>query len=141
MRLRYAIYIGDVSLIRKIIDAGADPNERSKEGWTPLHGAISGNKRHEIIKTLIECGADPNARTMDGRTPLHTLASKHKSSDINYLNIRELVKGGANTMIPDNNGMIPLDYASRTRNKVVLRELIRLTNFFVYANNTRKNKN
>ena len=79
--------------VKRLLDAGADPNARiSAPGWTltygygtghgtrlqagmngmtPLHFAVIGEARHiPIAKRLLEAGADPNARSYAGDTPM-----------------------------------------------------------------------
>ncbi|MDH5656751.1 MAG: ankyrin repeat domain-containing protein [Spirochaetia bacterium] len=61
-------------LTRLMIDAGVDPNVRSRqkgfEGWTALMNAcVLGDL--EILKMLINAGADVNAENSAGGTPLY----------------------------------------------------------------------
>ena len=44
------------------LDAGADPNARNKNGWTPLHRAAEYSETSAVVKTLLDAGADLNAR-------------------------------------------------------------------------------
>jgi cytohesin len=39
--LFYVVWMRDANLVRAFIDAGADVNYKDKDGWTPLHYAIS----------------------------------------------------------------------------------------------------
>ena len=56
-------------VVQILIDAGADPNARDDELWTPLHGAAeSGDK--EVAKVLLKAGSDPKAKNNKGLTPL-----------------------------------------------------------------------
>lgn len=58
----------DVSALRSLVAAGADPNARDSDGATPLHmAAYTQNARHAQI--LLEAGADPMAKTNIGRDP------------------------------------------------------------------------
>ena len=56
-------------VIRVLIEAGADVNERGAFECTPLFSAIY-NPNLEVMIALIEAGADVNARNAFGRTPL-----------------------------------------------------------------------
>ena len=52
-----------------LVQLGADVNETTESGWTPLHAAafLGANS---LIQFLIEQGADPNVRNGCGQTPL-----------------------------------------------------------------------
>jgi uncharacterized protein len=58
----------DISALKALLAAGADPNARDGEGATPLHmAAYTQNARHSQL--LLEAGADPYAKTNAGRDP------------------------------------------------------------------------
>jgi uncharacterized protein len=62
--LTVAVVKGDLGIIKKFIEYGADVNE-SADGVTPLMLAARYNKV-EIVKLLIENGADVNAKDNKG---------------------------------------------------------------------------
>lgn len=53
-----------------LINAGADPNAKNKDGTTPLHRAVR-TRCAEAVRTLLEHGADPAIRTKNGSTARH----------------------------------------------------------------------
>ena len=57
------------SIVRLLIERGADPNPRSFGGHTPLHRA-SLYGRIEIARILIEHGANAGVKDHEGKTPL-----------------------------------------------------------------------
>jgi ankyrin repeat protein len=68
-----AIAVGDLDLIRRVIEGDPDTLDRRmsrfEHGQTALHFAIS-RQRYDILDLLIECGADLEARDVSGRTAL-----------------------------------------------------------------------
>jgi cytohesin len=60
----------DLSVLRTLIEAGADVNFRTPDGQTPLLRAAGTGTSPEIIRLLLEAGADPNAQDEGGWTPL-----------------------------------------------------------------------
>jgi ankyrin repeat protein len=60
----------DLSLVRLLLERGADPNRGNDYGWTKLHQAGYANRR-ELAQVMLEAGArtDLSARG-DGGTPL-----------------------------------------------------------------------
>ena len=103
----YANHNDDLTVIKKLLDSGADVNVRDTDGISPLHLAASNNENPEIIKALIEAGADANARNVNGFTPLHFAAGHNKNPDV----ITALLKGNADGTARDINGNTPFQYA------------------------------
>jgi ankyrin repeat protein len=56
--------------VQKAIGKGADVNETSSRGFTPLMFAAILNDDPDVIQTLLQSGADVNAETHDGMTAL-----------------------------------------------------------------------
>lgn len=67
--LHDAVRQGDATEVKNLLDKGADPNHRDKEGNTPLFGAAILGK-NDALKILLACGADVNAINHYGSTPL-----------------------------------------------------------------------
>src|SRR5215467_9476908 len=80
----------DVTQVRQLLKAGANPNVRNKLDATPLAEAAF-HSNSEIIKALLDAGADPNAPGADGQTPLMLLAR-----GTNVAAAKLLLKKGAN---------------------------------------------
>ncbi|MBN2319835.1 MAG: ankyrin repeat domain-containing protein, partial [Acidobacteria bacterium] len=71
---------GDIALVRRLLEAGADVNAASKSGMTPLHAAsLKGHT--EIVKLLLEAAAKVNAKDKDDTTAL-ILALQHHHIEI-----------------------------------------------------------
>jgi ankyrin repeat protein len=58
-----------VSIVRTLLEHGADPNARQNGGSTALHSAAQ-NGQVEMIQLLLRHSAQANARTEEGETPL-----------------------------------------------------------------------
>ena len=86
---------GDVAMVKQLLAAGTDVNEKDAAFNTALHLA-SDNARLEVIRVLIENGSDINAGNLTDRTPLHNAVwERHanvvqilieKGADVNKLN-------------------------------------------------------
>ncbi|MFA5286117.1 MAG: hypothetical protein WC347_11020, partial [Smithellaceae bacterium] len=76
--LRQAMNEGDVRKIIRLIDAGADVNERGMDGETLLDEAITALEGHPslacLVKELLARGADPRILNNDGSGPLFAAA-------------------------------------------------------------------
>jgi hypothetical protein len=55
--------------LRELSAAGADMNERGKDGWRPVHIATNG-EHPDLIQAVLAAGADPNLTTDEGYTAL-----------------------------------------------------------------------
>ncbi|KAL7614773.1 hypothetical protein Lser_V15G06872 [Lactuca serriola] len=95
LRVNSSAYSGDLSHLKSLIRAGADPNRKDYDGRTPLHLAAS--KGHENITLfLIQQGVEVNVFDNFGNTPLFE-AIKNGHDKIASL----LVKHGASFKIED----------------------------------------
>jgi peptidoglycan/LPS O-acetylase OafA/YrhL len=69
--LGWAALKGELDVVTRLLESGADVNRANRDGSTPLHcAAFLG--RHEVVAVLIAHGADVNARNHAGEHPLRT---------------------------------------------------------------------
>jgi ankyrin repeat protein len=68
--LVYAARLGSIDVARVLLDAGADVNQVTRYGWSPLLAATQ-NRNYQLGKFLIEQGADVNLANKGGWTPLY----------------------------------------------------------------------
>jgi ankyrin repeat protein len=68
--LLHAARMGRVEAANALLDGGADINQGSGDGTTPLLIAIV-NGHYDLGMVLIERGADPNARSVSNANPLY----------------------------------------------------------------------
>ena len=99
---------GNISAVKKLLKAGADPNKKNARGLTPLHQAAYWGET-EIVELLLKAGADPNADNGLGWTPLHSAAISGGRA-LRSREIDLLVKQGALDSRPDKHGWTARDY-------------------------------
>ena len=68
--LVFAAREGDLESTRALLDAGADVNQTTEYGWTPLLTAIN-NRNYAVASLLVERGGDVNIANKGGWTPLY----------------------------------------------------------------------
>jgi ankyrin repeat protein len=111
--LVFAAREGDLESAKKLIAAGADVNQQTEYGWTPLLTAVN-NRNYQVAKLLVESGADVSLANKGGWTPLY-LATDNRNieggdypvprPDMDHLElIRLLLEKGAdpNARVKDN---------------------------------------
>ena len=103
-----AIKSGSPSSAISLIDAGFDIHGRYlSEKGTALHFAIYA-RMPSVVKALLEAGSNCDARDRRGRSPLH-IAAEIGHSECAYL----LLAKGADVLLQDYTGQLPLDVAER----------------------------
>ena len=114
-----------VPMAMLLLEAGADVNDKTDRGSTPLHFAASLPAEGSVLVTaLLERGADVNARDESGRTPLHGAAAY--SNDDNDAMISLLVEAGADVNARTGIGETPLHIAVREDNPLIAVRLLEL---------------
>jgi len=103
---------GDPAIVALLLDCGADANDRTNDGRTPLFTAVTSG-HIEVCSLLLARGADPNIAEHSnslyttGATPLHEAAA----NDCMEL-VALLLSYGANPTAKDRRGKIPADCSS-----------------------------
>ncbi len=117
--IHLAAYLGDADKVKSFLDEGADVNEESESGYTPLHYAAMENSK-DVAKLLLAKGAGVNAKNKYGATPLHEAVRK------GYKDLAELlIASGADVNARDSSGATtPLNYAVYLGHKDIAELLI-----------------
>jgi ankyrin repeat protein len=108
---------GDLEVVQKLIEYGADVDAADRQGSTPLHYVTKcGATVHRL---LLEHGADVNARRKNGFTPLH-IASIFGKLEV----VRLLLEQGADVKAEDGRGRTALQVAEGSGNEEVQKLLL-----------------
>ncbi len=86
--MSYAITFTSKEIVQIILNKGADPNLKNKDGENALHmiipAAMANTKGYlKVVEGLFEYGVDVNSKIMNGRSVL---------SEAKYWKINDLVK-------------------------------------------------
>lgn len=98
------------TIVRLLLQAGADPNAPDDDGLSPLHHGAR-NSDPMVVRHLLDAGADLNARENDGYTPLHYAAAQSGNGRV----IKLILDRGAEPLAESSDGRTPLHSALRYR--------------------------
>lgn len=105
-----AIWNNDSATIQLLLAYGADIDQDSAPGESPLMGAVAWS-RFGPAATLLEAGADPDLRNPKGETALHMMLKKASAVE----HFRLFARHGARGDIPDANGRTAAELLRRKR--------------------------
>lgn len=117
-KLSTAAENGQVDVAKDLLNDGADPNQRDRYDYTPLHWAAY-EGQVDVAKLLLDHGADINALEYTKSTPL-ALAVDRGYVDM----VKLLLDKGANPNTADKDGWTPLHYAVRNGNSEIVIALL-----------------
>ena len=103
----------------RCLATGANPNSRTKEGWTPLHFAAAFSDYATVIVALLDAGADLHARSESGESPLHA-AALNSILDVTIT----LLEAGASVNARGQLRATALHYATANKNERIVYALI-----------------
>jgi ankyrin repeat protein len=67
-------------VVKLLLEKGAEPDPKDKDGWTPLHDAS--RKGHEaVVNLLLEKGAEPGPKDKDRQTPIIAWAGRKRHEE------------------------------------------------------------
>lgn len=134
----YAVHFDDISLLKRLIEQGADINSQNKDNRTPLMRAIKRSKI-ETMQFLLENNANVNLVDSFNNTALHlasySFVRHYCISNIIYL----LMQKGCDINAKDNDGNTPLMLSFKhNRDEQSTLHLISYEQDFSIKNNTGK---
>lgn len=116
--LHYASQRGFATIVKELLEAGADVTRSNYHGWSSLHTAAT-RGMYEVVLLLLEAGATSNALNRSDETPLHLAASK------GHLKVVvSLLEHGADLDRRDKSGRTPLHLAARDGHASVVKALV-----------------
>ncbi len=96
---------GDLAKVEEMLADGADPNQVSDLGGTPLTWAVAWD-REDVVECLLGFGAEVDFPVRPARTPL-----MHAASRGNHRIVAMLIAHGADLFRADETGLLPVDLA------------------------------
>lgn len=105
--LLVAANTADSSIIKFLMEKGANISQQSLHGWTPLH-KICKSSNLDVVELFVQKGAAILAQTAEGNTPLHIACRSRKSVG----RVCFLIKEGSSLEIKNEKGQTPLHVAS-----------------------------
>uniref|UniRef100_A0ABD2X681 Peptidase A2 domain-containing protein n=1 Tax=Trichogramma kaykai TaxID=54128 RepID=A0ABD2X681_9HYME len=136
--LHLALFYGNLTMFRLLLEHDTDPNLPNGEASTPLHLNEYGNTalhyalrrgKKNIARLLLRNGANPNLANRAGLTPLRIIINFHEDYSTDLANILLETSKEVNRLVqvdePDRSGNIPLYYALQRGNINIIKWLLK----------------
>lgn len=114
-----AIDRGSLELVTLLLEQGADPNVRSRDGEAALVVAIRGGKR-AVVRALLSRRAQPSVRAKSGYSALMVAAQAGDEGIV-----RDLLRAGADASFVLDGGTSAASVARRFGHEAIYRRLVR----------------
>ena len=118
--LHCAILSKNCTLLKLLVDHGAQVDEPDENGACPLHYAARCCDAN-LMQVLLELGADPDVQDHAKKTAMHYAVEADDREDVVRL-LRVLLNFGASTVIGDNEDSCPIDIVKHSGIKAYLQE-------------------
>ncbi|CAL4090172.1 unnamed protein product [Meganyctiphanes norvegica] len=113
-----ACHRGDEATVKRLLQEGANTEERLQDGRRCLHIACQMGSTY-MVRSLLEAGANPDIQDSDGRTPL-LLALENGTREV----VEDLLASNADVMLADNIGVAPVHEAVRSGSIDLVKKLM-----------------
>ena len=117
--VHYAASHGDLGLLKKLLSLDADLGAVANSGITPLHLASEHGLTPELVGVFHVAKVDSNRLDETGRAPVH-----YAAANANAAGFIALVALGADPLLADSLGDVPLHYALRHNSDAEVIELL-----------------
>lgn len=116
---------GEVATVKKLLEDGADPDERDQDGWNALHHAVQRSGGRDVINALLAAGLDVNIPcNSSGEAPLHIAVKQYDLDPVKRENLNTLLENADNLECRDHAGNTPLGAAIEIENEEVITLLL-----------------
>ena len=122
--LVFSVINGSFEIMKKLLDAGADPNIPMNDGTTALLTA-SIRGLHTFVEALVQAGANINYRRPDGYTAMHIACRAGHVAVVEWL-----LSAGADYSATTQQGITPLDLCETVSFEVFFHLLLYPLNIF-----------
>lgn len=117
--------VKDIEIIRALLLAGANVNEQTQSGYTPLHNAAY-KCDLPLIELLLEFKANVNSQSYNGSTPLHCVCDGSVHDQEKLIKTADrLIKANADINLVDRQGNNPMRWAAYWQYSELVEFLIR----------------
>lgn len=106
-----------IELKKYFLNNGLDVNQQNEFGISPFIILVK-NSDIELLSLALEKGANVNAQGFEGMTPLMFAIQENKPLAISWL-----LKNGADPRIKDEKSMSAMDYATATKQELLIKSL------------------